>query len=169
MGIKVRIVILRENVNLFSRVFNFAIFWKARKLSPAKKKETIRYTLIVLNTTVKTNTFFPCVAGLISIVGLIGNCLVVSIIVSSRRRGQRSAVQLFLLHLAISDLLVCILCIPLTIWVNFYYPEEDQKGAGGVCKLARFVQVSMETTTRVRRLTLLAFSITAAFTRLWQV
>ncbi|XP_078373969.1 pyroglutamylated RF-amide peptide receptor-like isoform X1 [Oculina patagonica] len=80
------------------------------------------------------------VLGLISIVGLIGNCLVVSIIVSSRRRGQRSAVQLFLLHLAISDLLVCILCIPLTIWVNFYYPEEDQKGAGGVCKLARFVQ-----------------------------
>lgn len=84
---------------------------------------------------------FSYLAGIISIVGLIGNSLVVSIIVSSRRRGQRSPVQLFLLHLAISDLLVCILCIPLTIWVNFYYPEEDKKGASGVCKLARFVQV----------------------------
>lgn len=90
--------------------------------------------------------FLSYIAGLISLVGLIGNSLVVSIIVSSRRRGQRSAVQLFLLHLAISDLLVCIVCIPLTLWVNFYYPEEDVKGAGGLCKLARFVQVSSQIT-----------------------
>lgn len=81
-------------------------------------------------------------AGLISLIGLIGNSFVISIIVSSRRRGQRSPVQLFLLHLAISDLLVCIVCIPLTLWMIFYYPEEDVKGAGGLCKFARFIQVS---------------------------
>jgi len=81
-------------------------------------------------------------AGLISLIGLIGNSFVISIIVSSRRRGQRSAVQLFLLHLAISDLLVCIVCIPLTLWLIFYYPEEDVKGASGLCKFARFIQVS---------------------------
>lgn len=101
-----------------------------------------------LTSGVKVNMyiFLSYIAGLISLVGLIGNSLVVSIIVSSRRRGQRSAVQLFLLHLAISDLLVCIVCIPLTLWVNFYYPEEDVKGAGGLCKLARFVQVSSQIT-----------------------
>ena len=86
--------------------------------------------------------FFSYLEGVVSLVGLFGNGFVVSIIASSRRRGQRSPVQLFIMHLAISDLLVCILCIPLTLWVNFYFPEEDKKGASGVCKLARFVQVS---------------------------
>ena len=76
-----------------------------------------------------------------ALVGLFGNAFVVSIIVSARRRGQRSGVQLFLLHLAISDLMVCIVCIPLTLWVNFYYPEEDKTGASAVCKVTRFVQV----------------------------
>ena len=33
-GIKFRVFNFRENV--FSRVFNFVIFWKSRKLSPAK-------------------------------------------------------------------------------------------------------------------------------------
>lgn len=87
-------------------------------------------------------TFY--LSGLVSLIGLLGNTFVISIIASSRRRGQRSNVQLFLLHLAISDLLVCIVCIPLTLWVNFYYPDEDKSGANGVCKLARFVQVSSQ-------------------------
>ncbi|XP_029212602.2 pyroglutamylated RF-amide peptide receptor-like [Acropora millepora] len=78
--------------------------------------------------------------GAVALIGLCGNGIVVFIIASSRRRGQRSPVQLFLLHLAISDLLVCLLNIPLTIWVNFYYPEEDMAGASAVCKITRFVQ-----------------------------
>jgi len=86
--------------------------------------------------------FLSNLTGLVSLVGLIGNSFVISIVVSTRRRGQRSAVQLFLLHLAISDLLVCIVCIPLTLWLTFYYPEENVKGAGGLCKFTRFVQVS---------------------------
>jgi len=84
--------------------------------------------------------FLSNIAGLVSLVGLIGNSFVISIIVSTRRRGQRSAVQLFLLHLAISDLLVCVVCIPLTLWLIFYYPEENVKGASGLCKFTRFVQ-----------------------------
>lgn len=80
-----------------------------------------------------------------ALIGLCGNGMVVFIIASSRRRGQRSPVQLFLLHLAISDLLVCLLNIPLTIWVNFYYPEEDMAGASAVCKITRFVQVRLAT------------------------
>lgn len=87
--------------------------------------------------------YVSCLSGAVALIGLFGNSIVVSIIASSRRRGQRSAVQLFLLHLAISDLLVCMLCIPLTLWVNFYFPEEDQSGASGICKVTRFVQVSI--------------------------
>ena len=83
-----------------------------------------------------------------ALIGLCGNGIVVFIIASSRRRGQRSPVQLFLLHLAISDLLVCLLNIPLTIWVNFYYPEEDMAGASAVCKITRFVQVRLATQNR---------------------
>lgn len=88
--------------------------------------------------------FYPVchLTGAVALVGLFGNAIVVLIITSTRRRGQRSPVQLFLLHLAISDLLVCTVNIPLTLWVNFYYPEEDKSGASGVCKIARFVQVS---------------------------
>lgn len=78
--------------------------------------------------------------GAVALIGLCGNSMVVFIIMSSRRRGQRSPVQLFLLHLAISDLLVCLLNIPMTIWINFYYPEEDKSGASAICKIARFVQ-----------------------------
>ena len=73
--------------------------------------------------------------------GLAGNGAVVAIITALRRRGQKSSVQLFLLHLAISDLMVCLLCIPLTFFTNFHYPTEYHTRDRGLCKLARFMQV----------------------------
>ena len=94
-------------------------------------------------TTSNNNNKYVPFAGLISVLGLAGNGIVVVVITALRRRGQENAVQLFLLHLAISDLLVCLLCIPLTIFTNFYYPEEYQKNLDGLCKLSRFMQVRM--------------------------
>ena len=73
--------------------------------------------------------------------GIIGNGLVTSVIAFSRRHGQRSNVQLFLFHLALSDLLVCFVCIPLTIVVNFYFGEEKNVAENALCKVARFTQV----------------------------
>ena len=75
------------------------------------------------------------------VIGLVGNGTVVAVISTLRRRGQKTSVQLFLLNLAISDLMVCLLCIPLTIFTNFYYPIEYHKRDLGLCKLARFMQV----------------------------
>ena len=79
--------------------------------------------------------------GLVMVIGLVGNGIVVAVISTLRRRGQKTSVQLFLLNLAISDLMVCLLCIPLTIFTNFYYPTEYHKRDLGLCKLARFMQV----------------------------
>ena len=80
-------------------------------------------------------------SGLILIIGVIGNGVVAAVITTLRRRGHKNSVQLFLLHLAISDLMVCLLCIPLTIFTNFYYPQEYLKDREGLCKLSRFMQV----------------------------
>lgn len=78
--------------------------------------------------------------GLIFVIGLVGNGIVIAIITALRRRGQKSSVQLFLLHLAVSDLMVCLLCIPLTIYVNFHYPREYHTTGSSLCKLSRFMQ-----------------------------
>ena len=79
--------------------------------------------------------------GFIFVFGLAGNGAVVAIITALRRRGQKSSVQLFLLNLAICDLMVCLLCISLTFFTNFYYPTEYHTRDSGLCKLARFMQV----------------------------
>ena len=79
--------------------------------------------------------------GLILIIGLLGNGIVVAVISNLRQQGQKTSVQLFLLNLAVSDLMVCLLCIPLTIFTNFYYPKDMTRRDDGFCKLARFIQV----------------------------
>ena len=79
--------------------------------------------------------------GLILIIGLLGNGIVVAVISNLRQQGQKTSVQLFLLNLAVSDLMVCLLCIPLTIFTNFYYPKNMARRDDGFCKLARFMQV----------------------------
>ena len=76
--------------------------------------------------------------GLILIIGLLGNGIVVAVISNLRQQGQKTSVQLFLLNLAVSDLMVCLLCIPLTIFTNFYHLTRRYNG---FCKLARFMQV----------------------------
>ena len=76
--------------------------------------------------------------GLILIIGLLGNGIVVAVISNLRQQGQKTSVQLFLLNLAVSDLMVCLLCIPLTIFTNFYHLTRRDNG---FCKLARFMQV----------------------------
>ncbi|KXJ16320.1 pyroglutamylated RF-amide peptide receptor [Exaiptasia diaphana] len=80
------------------------------------------------------------VLGLVSLVGLLGNALVVSIITTTRKRGQKTAVQIFILHLAVSDLMVCLLCIPLTLLVNFNFPSHVTNTEHNLCKVTRFTQ-----------------------------
>ena len=67
----------------------------------------------------------------------------VAVISNLRWRGHKTSVQLFLVNLAVSDLMVCLLCIPLTIFINFYYPNEIAERDVGFCKLARVMQVKI--------------------------
>lgn len=73
--------------------------------------------------------------GLAATVGFIGNLLLVIII--SKARKLRSVMNRFILHLAIGDLIVCTICIPLFLALNFY-PEKSNHVV--VCKMARFLQ-----------------------------
>ena len=67
----------------------------------------------------------------------------VAVISNLRRRGHKTSVQLFLVNLAVSDLMVCLLCIPLTFFINFYYPNKIAERDVGFCKLARVMQVKI--------------------------
>ena len=66
--------------------------------------------------------------GIIAVIGCLGNGFVTTTVTVLRWRGHRSNVQLLLLHLAISDLMVCLLCILLSIFSNFSYPTEYSTG-----------------------------------------
>lgn len=68
-------------------------------------------------------------------VGLIGNGLLVIMITNARK--LRSVMNRFILHLAIGDLIVCVICIPLFLAINFYFQKNNQEWT---CKLARFLQ-----------------------------
>lgn len=74
-------------------------------------------------------------------VGTIGNGLVILVIKRLQRHGKRSNVHTFLLHLALSDLLVCIVCIPLTVAMNFVSLSSADLGSIIACKSSRFIQV----------------------------
>lgn len=68
-------------------------------------------------------------------VGLIGNGLLVIMITNARK--LRSVMNRFILHLAIGDLIVCAICIPLFLAINFYFQNNNHEW---ICKLSRFLQ-----------------------------
>uniref|UniRef100_A0AC35G362 G-protein coupled receptors family 1 profile domain-containing protein n=1 Tax=Panagrolaimus sp. PS1159 TaxID=55785 RepID=A0AC35G362_9BILA len=56
---------------------------------------------------------FVVIFLLLMVIGVIGNCLVVYVVISNRHMW--SSMNLFLTNLAVSDLLVLILCLPPTV------------------------------------------------------
>ena len=75
-----------------------------------------------------------------AVVGFIGNGLVVVVIL--RAKKMRSVMNRFILHLAVSDLVVSVLAIPLFLFINFS-PQIASAGAIDAlvtCKIARFFQ-----------------------------
>ena len=75
------------------------------------------------------------VLSLVAVVGVFGNGLVILVIAQSKR--LRSALNTFLLNLAIADLVVSFLCIPLTMIINF---SPELVSSAALCKAARFFQ-----------------------------
>lgn len=73
-----------------------------------------------------------------AVVGFLGNGLVVAVIL--RAKKMRSVMNRFILHLAISDLIVSVLAIPMFLVINF---KEDIASFGyslPLCKIGRFFQ-----------------------------
>lgn len=73
-----------------------------------------------------------------AVVGFLGNGLVIAVIL--RAKKLRSVMNRFILHLAISDLIVSVLAIPLFLSVNFKTDIASQSYSLPLCKIARFFQ-----------------------------
>lgn len=71
-------------------------------------------------------------------VGFLGNGLVVGVIL--RAKKLKSVMNRFILHLAISDMIVSVLAIPLFLFINFNERMHDDTRSLTVCKFARFFQ-----------------------------
>ncbi len=64
-----------------------------------------------------------CIAyGLVFVFGLIGNLLVTVAVLRSKRTHQ-CVTDLFLVNLALADLLVVLVCLPFTLVTNLIYRE----------------------------------------------
>lgn len=73
-----------------------------------------------------------------SVVGFFGNGLVVAVIL--RAKKLRSVMNRFVLHLAISDLIVSVLAIPMFLLINFKDDIASHSYSLPLCKIARFFQ-----------------------------
>jgi hypothetical protein len=73
-----------------------------------------------------TGTAFAIAYGLVFIVGLIGNVIVLIAVYSGGGRSMRHSVtNIFLVNLAIADLLVIIACLPFTLVSNLIYRKSS--------------------------------------------
>ena len=73
-----------------------------------------------------------------AVVGFLGNGLVIAVIL--RAKKLRSVMNRFILHLAISDLIVSVLAIPLFLSINFKSDIASHSYSLPLCKIARFFQ-----------------------------
>lgn len=73
-----------------------------------------------------------------AVVGFLGNGLVVAVIL--RAKKLRSVMNRFILHLAISDLIVSVVAIPLFLVINFKHDIATYSYSLPLCKIARFFQ-----------------------------
>ncbi|KAL6118531.1 cckar [Pungitius sinensis] len=81
--------------------------------------------------------------SLIFLLSLLGNSLIIAVLVRNRR--MRTVTNLFLLSLAVSDLLVSLVCIPFTLIPNLM---RDFIFGTGMCKLVMyFMGVSVSVST----------------------
>ncbi|XP_067256606.1 cholecystokinin receptor type A [Chanodichthys erythropterus] len=79
----------------------------------------------------------------IFLVSFIGNSLIITVLVRNRR--MRTVTNLFLLSLAVSDLMLCVFCMPFTLIPNLM---KDFIFGSGMCKVATyFMGISVSVST----------------------
>ncbi|CAM4712439.1 unnamed protein product [Leuciscus chuanchicus] len=82
-------------------------------------------------------TTFVVVYVIIFVLALVGNSLVVYIV--ARKRAMRTATNIFICSLAVSDLLITFFCVPFTLLQNI---SSEWLGGVLVCKTVPFVQTT---------------------------
>ncbi|XP_043087035.1 uncharacterized protein qrfprb isoform X2 [Puntigrus tetrazona] len=85
----------------------------------------------------RAKTTFVVMYVIIFALALVGNSLVVYIVV--RKRAMRTATNIFICSLAVSDLLITFFCIPFTLLQNI---SSEWLGGVLVCKTVPFVQTT---------------------------
>ena len=78
--------------------------------------------------------FCPILFGIITVVGTIGNCLVIFVII--KKDKLRTTTNLLLLNLAIADLSFIVVCVPFTA---YYYATEIWPFGNVLCKLMHYL------------------------------
>ncbi|XP_041130329.1 cholecystokinin receptor type A [Polyodon spathula] len=99
-----------------------------------------------MNQTVRI--FLYCLIFLLSV---LGNALIIAVLV--RNKQMRTMTNLFLLSLAVSDLMLCLFCVPFTLIPNLM---KDFIFGSGVCKIATYF---MGTSVSVSTFSLVAISL----------
>lgn len=81
--------------------------------------------------------------ALIFILSFLGNSLIIAVLLRNRR--MRTVTNLFLLSLAVSDLMLCVFCMPFTLIPNLM---KDFIFGSGMCKVATyFMGISVSVST----------------------
>ncbi|KAI6180968.1 hypothetical protein M3Y98_00778600 [Aphelenchoides besseyi] len=95
-------------------------------------------TLVLLCAECKIFAIF--LYSLLSIVSFVGNALVVAVIIKFRR--LHTPTNMLILNLAIADLMISLLCMPLSYWHVIIF--EDQRWVFGafLCKIFNFLQAT---------------------------
>lgn len=94
----------------------------------------------------------PLLFGLIVVIGVAGNSLVIFLIVSCHVM-RRNSINLLLLNLAVSDLLLLLVCVP---FVAYHYSADNWIIGDVTCKLSQFLFYA---TTYVTIYTLVVISV----------
>ncbi|XP_077992823.1 prolactin-releasing peptide receptor-like [Glandiceps talaboti] len=106
----------------FQGIYDYLDFLQNNVLNEKHKGPAFKFTIIIIN-------------SLIIMFSVLGNFLVIITII--RNKKMHSAPHLFLGNLAISDLTVCILCLPFTLAASF---QNDWTFGSFMCNLVPTVQ-----------------------------
>nr|XP_032805481.1 pyroglutamylated RF-amide peptide receptor-like [Petromyzon marinus] len=85
---------------------------------------------------------FAVVGALVFTLALSGNALVIFVV--ARRKALHTVANVFVCSLAVSDLMITVFCIPITLMQNFF---SNWIAGVALCKLVPFIQVTAVTTS----------------------
>ena len=93
------------NMTLCGENANYSDCFKGAKIAASTSDENAHFEHVVA-------IFVPIIFGIITVVGFIGNLLVMIVVISNKQ--MRNTTNLLIINLAVADLLFIIICVPFT-------------------------------------------------------